>query len=243
MALSVGVFAQSTRVGGSGTTRVGGSGTTRVTAPVAAGITLTNNWKNKTSSGTSVAVTVAPTSGKDVIVAWVISTASATVTDNLGSTYTPTATYAVFGITLGYAITNNVGSGLTTVTVTPNASGAVQAFVFECDGVSTHTGGETATNFGAGTTTWSSGTVTTATADSIIFFVAAGGTGNNSTTFSNYTNSFARANIGTDSFYGTGASDFAASVSYRIVSSAAGYSTATDSSVAANWPALIAAFR
>lgn len=240
LALVVGLFAQSTKVGGSGSTRVGGSGTTRVTGAVAAGISIDNDWKNKTSSGSTLAVTVSILSGKDVVVAVATGAASYTIADNLGSTYTAVPTNSAFGQILGFSFLNNAGGTITTVTITPATTSAVQCFVFECSNLSAYTTGERGGTFFAGTASWASTTVTTATPASIVFHMASASTGNNTTTFSGWTNSFASFSV--DSWYGTGSSDYATDVSYRIVSSTGSYSSTVTSSVSSNGNSLIAAF-
>jgi len=203
-------------------------------------ITILNNWKNKTDSGASLSVTVSPTAGKALVVAVATGAASYTITDNNSSVYTSTPVESVFGTTVGFSFLGSAASGTTSITVTPATTDIVQVFVFEVDNVSTYTAGEYNVNFFVGATAWDSTTVTTATADSIVFHIASGATGSDSTTFSGWTNSF--ASFGSNSWYGTGSGSFATDVSYRIVSSAAGYSSTVTSSVGTNGVSIIAAF-
>lgn len=61
LALSVSLFAQTTKVGGSGTTKVGGSGTTKVGATSTySGTPNVLWWKGNTGSGTTDTATVGP---------------------------------------------------------------------------------------------------------------------------------------------------------------------------------------
>lgn len=213
------------------------------TQPVAGGgggIEILNNWKN-TASGASMTVTVSPTSGNRLVVLVASDATSYTVSDNLSTSYTATPTKDGFGIIVGQNISAAVGSGVTTVTITPAASAYMQCFVYEVVGLSGgYTTGEYGDNFFAGDTAWISGNATTATADSILFFIATAATSNETTTFSAYTNGF--ASFGANSWYGTGSSGLATVTAYKIVSATATHSTAVTSSHAGNGVSLLAAF-
>ncbi len=232
--LLVGAFAQSTKVGGSGTTKVGGSGTTKVSAYVAAaGIVVQNNWKNVSSSGTTCNVTVTGTSGRRIAALFITDGATVTISDNQSTSYTATPTNTGFGSLVGAAISAPIGSGVTTVTATASGSGYMQVFVYEVSGLASgYTTGEYATNFFVGDPTWDSSTVTTATANSVIFYIAGANNGSETTTFGTYTNSF--ASFGSNAFYGLGSSGFATVTSYRVVSSTGGYSTSVTPSTSGN---------
>lgn len=207
----------------------------------ASSIAIQNNWKNHSNSTAALSVTVAPTAGRALVIAVATNAVSFTVTDNQSGTYSYTPTYAIFGSLLGYAYIGSVASGVTSVTITPATTTDVSAFVFEVSNISTYTTGEYATNFFVGVTTWSSGSFSTATANSIVFHAVSSGTGNGSTTFGSYTNG--HASYGANSTHPDGASSVAANVSYEIVSATGSQQSNTVSSASGNGGSLIAAFR
>lgn len=206
------------------------------------GIAVVQNQANE-GTGTTITVSISPTTGNRLVVLVATDSASFTVSDNQSTDYATgtTPTYSAFGNLLGQAVSAAVASGVTTVTVTPASSAYVQVFVYEVSGLTTgYTSGEYATNFFTGDPTWASGSFSTGTANSIVFYMGTANTGSNSTTFSTYTNGF--ASYGANSQYGFGASAIATATSYKIVSATGSQSTAVTPSASGNGITHIAAF-
>jgi len=187
-------------------------------------------------------VAVTPAAGRFLVVGVAHWAASVTLSDNIGGTtgWTAITANTGFGAAVQLWYKASIPAGVTTVTVTPATTTYVDAFVYEVSNVSAFTSGEFANSFFAGTATSTSGSLTTATANSVLFFLTYN-TAGNSGPFTGPTNSFALYSNTASSEYSTG--DGGSVVSYRIVSSTGTYSTAITASVSDNGINTLAAFR
>ena len=138
--------------------------------------TLANCWKNVGNSGSTLNVTVAPTSGSCLVAAvaeYQSTTNNTALADNIGSTTGWTkvirAANSDGSVVLWYKA--NVPSGITTVTLSCSTGASYyNCHVIEISGANTSTPfttGESSSATGASSTA-NTGTVTTATANSIL---------------------------------------------------------------------------
>lgn len=162
-------------------------------APAAGGgtPTLANVWKNVGNGGSSLAVTVAPTAGSCLAVAvaeFDSTTDNTAMADNIGSTtgWTKIARAVNGSVSLVFWYKANIGSGVTTVTLTRSTGASYyNAHVFEITGANTSTPfttGENSSATGASSSA-NTGTVTTATANSVLIALTTTDGGGNPESF------------------------------------------------------------
>lgn len=175
LSLALTGYAQVSKVGGSGVSKIGGAGVSKIGAGATTPV-IVNAWKNG-AAATSVAVTVAPTTGNALVVfvgGYSGAVANLSVSDNIDGTTgwtanlirspdTSTAKAAMF-------TKFNIPAGVVTVTCTSGA-GASRAYgiVHELTGVTAFTPGESNGSASGGTNNPQTGTATNATASSIYF--------------------------------------------------------------------------
>lgn len=158
------------------------------TTPAAGGTpAVANVWKNVGNGGSSLAVTVAPTAGSCLVAAVAEYDSSANDTalaDDIGSTtgWTKIARTVTGSFSIVFWYKANIPSGITTVTLTRSTGASYyNAHVYEITGASTSTPfttGENSSTTGAGSSA-NTGTVTTATANSVLIaLVTTDGGGN-----------------------------------------------------------------
>ena len=150
--LCVGLFAQATKVGGSGTSKVGGSGTSKVTGVVAAGpVSISALTEGNDSDGTSSATTASVSPGSNKLLLLSVSSfrgdstdpAAPTVTGN-GLTWVQVATTLYDStsssrrrVSLFRALGASPSAGVITIDFAGANQGVIQWLLSECSNVDT----------------------------------------------------------------------------------------------------------